>query len=151
MTSSEIALKKQSLILDSQIYSTNITSDLHSINSNLKRVGLTALLAGAALVTTYYVASKIFGKSKSKKQWIANKNNPAGVEIMSMRPVSTSSHWFAMVKEQMLLFVLAILKQKLAEYLESINKEAVMEKISGFFAPTAAIETTKPLDSTIPY
>lgn len=150
MTTSEIELKKQSLLQDSQTYSTNITSDLHSINSNLQRVGLTALLAGAALVTTYYLASKIFGKSKSKKQWVANENN-AGNQVVSMRPASTTPNWYAMVKEQMMLFVLAMLKQKLAEYLESIDKEAVMGKISGFFASTTTKENTKPLDSTIPY
>lgn len=150
MTSTEIALKKQSLIEDSQTYSTNITADLNSINNNLQRVGLTALLAGAALVTAYYLASKIFGKSKNKKQWVANETTE-DQQLVSMRPTSNTPYWFAMVKEQMMLFVLAVLKQKLVEYLQSIDKEAVMEKITGFFAPNIATEKPEPLDSSIPY
>ena len=137
--------RKQVLIQNTEIYKNNMTQDVTMINHKLQRAGITTLLAGAALVTTYYVATKLFGKSKKK---IAiqpvSLTSEANYQLVSQRPESSTSHWVGLIKEQMFLFLLALLKNKLAAYIDTLDKDDLTNGIStiaSFFKSKTA-ETT---------
>ncbi len=145
MTTSNTQARKHELMQSTETYKNNMTKEVTMLNQKLKKAGLTALLAGAALVTTYYVATKLFGKSKKK---IAIQpvglNNEGNYQLVSQRPESSTSYWVALIKEQMFLFLLALLKNKLAAYVETLDKEDLTNGISTItsFFKSKTVETT---------
>jgi len=123
MTSNDTSMRKQALIQDTEMFKENMTQGLGRLNQNLKSAGLTTLLAGAAFLTTYYLAKKLFGKSKKKAISTQAANyNPNAQQLVSLRP-ENGSHWVGIIKEQMFLFVLAILKNKLSSFIETMDKD----------------------------
>ena len=145
MTTIDINSRKQELIERSEIYKSNVANELNVINHKFKEAGLSALIAGATVVTTYYLATKLFGKSKKKiALQPVGLSSEANYQLVSQRPDSSTSHWVGLIKEQMFLFLLALLKNKLAAYIDTLDKDDLTNGIStitSFFKSKTA-ETT---------
>lgn len=150
MISNDTSMRKQALIQDTEMFKENMTQGLGRLNQNLKSAGMTTLLAGAAFLTTYYVAKKLFGKSKKKTNRTEAANyNPNAQQLASLRPEDNGSRWVGIIKEQLFLFVLAILKNKLSTFVESMDKDDLSKGL-GSIINYFKSNTTSTSPQTIP-
>ncbi|MCC5921495.1 MAG: hypothetical protein LAT68_13995 [Cyclobacteriaceae bacterium] len=80
------------------------------------KIGKTALIVGAAFYFTYKIFGSLFG---SKKETVVMED--ASSEQLPVKVVSSESKIVTMIKEQIALFLIAIIKQKIAEYLQQLD------------------------------
>lgn len=147
MTTNDTSMRKQALIQDTETFKKNMSQGMGMLNQNLKHAGLTTLLAGVAFVTTYYLARKLFGKSKKKadKPQVVS-NYPNAQQLVSLRPEDSGSHWVGIIKEQLFLFVLAILKNKLSAFIENMDKDDLSKGLGSIinYFKSNTLETSNP-------
>ena len=131
MSNNHLALQKQLLTEESEQYVAKLSDGLHRANDNLKDMGVYALLSLGGIIATYYIA-KLLLKSGKKEKKVKITSETFASSAVAKREDSFISMLFESVKQQLILFVLGMLRQKLMEYLESIDKDGLMDKFASF-------------------
>jgi hypothetical protein len=91
-----------------------------SLGTRSKSTGTAALIVGGILVVGYIVGRKFLFKGKKRK---ALSSDPS--DQLMLRSPKQESAIVRMIKEQMALFLIAVIKEKLTAYINStdINKK----------------------------
>jgi hypothetical protein len=115
-TMSNVEEQKIALSRKSKLYEVAITDDFEEMKEDLKGIGTKTLLIGGAFLAGIFIAKKLFsGKKKPEKiekTFYADPN--AQMVIHQPKQESTIVR---MIKEHIALFIIGIIKEKLAAYI----------------------------------
>lgn len=130
----EIENKKQDLIAEADNLSKGMSQDLESLKSKLKDMGIRALIISASVVTFIYLWNVLFSSKKKKKIVLANHPiENKDYQLLDQKSIN-ANYWYAIIKEQLMLFLLTILRSKLSYYVEEVNKANIIDKVFSFFS-----------------
>jgi hypothetical protein len=130
----KLALNQQSLVLERRL-----RMDSGLVKRKLKNMGLWALMLGAGVMVTFFLFNKFFSKNKKQAKLNVEIDGEGNVKhTPELRTYESGNLLYGMIREQMTLFLLAILKQKLSEYIQTIDYKGVFEKVKSFIKQTTA-------------
>ncbi|MFN3403285.1 MAG: hypothetical protein ACK40G_04265 [Cytophagaceae bacterium] len=112
---------KQREILEKEtgLFKEAVESDLKMITADAKKIGFTLLLLGGACAAAYLVTRAII-PSKPKKE---KKVTSAPADGLIVTEPKRESEIVKMIKEQIALFLIALVKEKLTSYLKSLDSK----------------------------
>ncbi|MEY3416648.1 MAG: hypothetical protein RL711_3 [Bacteroidota bacterium] len=90
------------------------------LKGNVAKIGKTALAVGTGVLATYLLYKMFFG-NKRVKSFVKAKNNYQPENTLVVQRVEESP-LVRKIKEQIVLFLIAIAKQKLQEYIDGLGK-----------------------------
>ena len=113
----DVDSQKEILSLEQDKYTREMEEELGKMVQKAKKVGTTALVVGGLCVVAFIVGKKIF--SKNKKARFVNVVDPNSTTQMMVQQPREESPIIRMVKEQMTMFLIAIVKEKLVAFIQA--------------------------------
>ncbi|MFN6944334.1 MAG: hypothetical protein ACK4ND_05265 [Cytophagaceae bacterium] len=109
--------EKETLSRRTKLYEAALTDELDDLKEDIKGIGTKALLIGGGALVAYFVFKKIFSK-KGKKEKGPQKVVYAdpNTQMIVQQPKEESAI-VKMIKEHIALFIIGIVKEKLAAYI----------------------------------
>jgi hypothetical protein len=122
--------ERSKLLRQSAKHRQALQGEVKGISENTEKIITNALIIGSSLALTYYVVSKLSGKSKKK-----HKGKAKRIKVVQERPEiveveNAESHEPGIIMQigtalasQASLFLLNLAKEKLMEYLQSVQEK----------------------------
>ena len=116
-------MKKEILSRKSKDYLSLMDSQVGDIKSDLNRWGKVLAVAGGAMIVSYWLFS-------GKKEKFKKKTTPKGVDQQCYypEPYQQESGLLREIKHQAAYMIVAFAKQKLVDYLSSLNNNSTSEQ-----------------------
>ena len=108
-----MANRKADLTYTTQKYKQTIGSQVNELKANAGKIGKNAIIITGALVASYLVVRLLVGKEKKKPNEPAKDNRS-----LPVAPFRQESTIISMIKQQIALFLLAIIKQQINAFVE---------------------------------
>jgi hypothetical protein len=108
---------KQSLNESKESLKNAIRTDLAQLEDDITRLAKVVAIGAGVAVATYLIVSKVFFRKKKVKSDPIKE--AARISSLPMPISKKDSLVLKLVKEQIALYIAALLKRKLAEYMES--------------------------------
>jgi hypothetical protein len=108
---------KASYLTEQEVHLARMKEQLSMLGDKSKKIGTTALIVGGVLLVGYIVGRKLLSKKEGKV--------PPGIpstHLMIQRPKSEPAI-VTLIKEQMMLFVMAVIKEKLTAYINAVENK----------------------------
>jgi hypothetical protein len=107
---------KTNYLYEKEAQYNRLSQELSMLGNKSKKIGTGALIVGGVLLVGYIVGRKLFSKKEDKLPGIPS------THLMVQRPKSESAI-VTMIKEQILLFVMAVIKEKLTAYIKAAENK----------------------------
>lgn len=115
--------RKEALEQSHSEYKRKLESELEEVKSNVQSIGKKALIVGAGVLALYGLVS-LFTKDKSdnlSKDEESNKGHDKAQLSERSKKKSNANYLGQVVKEQALVFILALAAQKLGAFLKELE------------------------------
>ncbi len=119
----DLEIKKKILSQKSEDYLLKMDSQIGDIKSDLNKWGKVLAVAGGAMIVSYWLFSGKKGKSKKKAALKLNDQ-----QYYYPEPLRQESGLLREIKHQAAYMIVAFAKQKLVDYLSSINNNSTSEQ-----------------------
>lgn len=114
--------EKKALILKQELYKESLEKDLVVLEGDYKKIGLWALFGAAAVLGGYMLIKRFLPKKESGTKKTTYVYDQQGTELVLQKLPSQESPLVSKIKEQIALFVLSIIKEKLTSLLKEPTK-----------------------------
>lgn len=118
MESHEIDFDKQKDLLeqDKDMFARSVESELQLLAGNVKKVSTGLLLAVGGIALVYLLSRKLFFRNKVKLK----KFKESPTQLMVKQP-QQESEMVRMIKEQIAIFIIGIIKEKLLSFIKTVE------------------------------
>lgn len=118
----ELENQRNQLERENELYKLALENQLSQFASKAKKTGTISLAVGGALFVGYFIFKKYLRSKKNKKLANSPKFGVTPSEVILKYPKQESA-LAKMIKEQITLFVIAVLKRKVDDYLKAAEKK----------------------------
>lgn len=108
---------RRSLEITSQVQKIAMETELAHLASRVKKMGTGALLVGGTALLVFLIGRQLFSSGKKDKKKVLLEKQPT-TQLMIAEP-KEESPIVRMIKEQMALFLIAIVKEKLTAFIKA--------------------------------
>jgi len=114
----DVHKQREILLKETDFHKEEMDRKISSMTTDAKKIGMGLLLVGGAFAVAYLVTRGIFS---SKKPKIVRQSSGNGVTEVVLREPRRESDIVRMIKDQITLFLMSIVKEKLNAYLKGIE------------------------------
>ncbi|MDN4165727.1 hypothetical protein QWY31_09450 [Cytophagales bacterium LB-30] len=117
----DISARKSTLKKSSEEYRKTLEGQFNSLKDNAEKWGKTVVIVGLSMFVVYKLVRALAGSDEAEERIILkSEGTPYPVPTYTERRYSI----FDTIKEQIALFLIAIAREKLMKYLESLENES---------------------------
>ena len=113
----DVHRQREILLKETDFHKEEMDKKISSMTTDAKKIGMGLLLVGGAFAVAYLVTRGIFSSKKSK----VVRQSGNGVTEVVLREPQRESDIVRMIKDQITLFLMSIVKEKLTAYLKGIE------------------------------
>ncbi|WP_028978741.1 hypothetical protein [Sporocytophaga myxococcoides] len=113
----DVHRQREILLKETDFHKEEMDKKISSMTTDAKKIGMGLLLVGGAFAVAYLVTRGIFSSKKPK----VVRQSGNGVTEVVLREPRRESDIVRMIKDQITLFLMSIVKEKLNAYLKGIE------------------------------